>query len=335
MTFMKKELALKEFVKTKMFTLLILEVALIIIFSIWARLVGNNFLVLTTFWTLLDSIVVTSFLAIGAGCLLISGEIDLSQSAIGAFGGVMIAVAIKQIALPWPAAVLLTLVLCGIFGAINGLLVTRFRFQSFIATLAMASVAKGIMYFTSVPETGTSPQSVPFANPELQFIGGGRIGGVVPVAVILMIIVFTIYGLIMGKSKFGLRTYLVGGNPKAAWLAGIDPKMILLILFINSAVLGGVSGTLASARSMLGGLQALSTAQFTGLTAAVLGGISFGGGTGGMGGAFVGLVIINTFQTGMAIVNINPFWTSAFSGVILLAALTMDYLSMRSRTALT
>jgi ribose/xylose/arabinose/galactoside ABC-type transport system permease subunit len=332
---MNKKMWLKEFVKTKMFTLLALEAALIVIFSIWARLVGNNFLVPTTLWTLMDSIVVTSFLAIGAGCLLISGEIDLSQAGVGAFGGVMIAVAIKYFALPWPLAVLLTLVVCALFGAANAILVTKFRFQSFIATLAMASVARGLMMFISVPEDGNSPQSIAFSSPVLQFIGGGRIAGLFPFAIILVIVAFVIYGLIMSKSKFGLRTYLVGGNPRASWLSGIDPKMILLILFINSAVLGGLSGTLAAARSMLGGLNALGTAQFTGLTAAVLGGISFGGGTGGLGGAFVGLVIINTFNIGMAIVNINPFWTNAFSGIILLAALTMDYFSMRSRTALT
>jgi ribose/xylose/arabinose/galactoside ABC-type transport system permease subunit len=199
----------------------------------------------------------------------------------------------------------------------------------------MASVVKGLMMFVSVPPGSTSPQSIAFSSPGLQFVGGGRIGGVFPFAIILMVIAFVTYGLIMNKSKFGLRVYLVGGNPKASWLAGIDPKTILLILFVNSAVLGGIAGTLAAARSMLGGIQALGTAQFTGLTAAVLGGISFGGGTGGLGGACVGLVIINTFQTGMAIVNVNPFWTNAFSGIILLAALTMDYLSMRSRTSLT
>jgi ribose/xylose/arabinose/galactoside ABC-type transport system permease subunit len=323
----------KNFLKSKMFTLLLLEVALIIIFSIWAKMIGNNFLTVNTFLTLLDSLVVTAFLAIGAGCLLISGEIDLSQAAVGAFGGILVATCIRVWELPWPVAVFLTLVVCGVYGAVNAVLVTRFRFQSFIATLAMASVAKGLMMFTAVPPGSDSPQAVIFRNVGLQFVGSGKLFGFLPFPVILMVIAFSVYGLLMNKSRFGRSTYMVGGNPNAARLAGINPKTILFILFINSAILGGVAGVLASARAMQGGLSALGTAQFTGLTAAVLGGISFGGGTGGMGGAFVGLVIINTFQTGMAIVNVNPYWTSAFSGIILIAALTMDYFSMRARTA--
>jgi ribose/xylose/arabinose/galactoside ABC-type transport system permease subunit len=321
----------KDFLKSKMFTLLVLEAALIIIFSIWARSIGNNFLTANTFLNLANSLVVTAFLAIGAGCLLISGEIDLSTAAVGAFGGVIVATAIRYWDLSWPLAVLLTLLLCAAFGAANALLVTRFNFQSFIATLAMASVAKGLMMFASVPPDGDNPIHVSFRSPGLEFVGGGKIG-VLPFPVILIAIAFVVYGLLMSKTKFGRRTYMVGGNHRAAWLSGIDPKIILLILFINSSVLGGVSGVLASARAMQGGLQALGSAQFTGLTAAVLGGISFGGGTGGMGGAFVGLLIINTFQTGMQIVNVNAFWSNAFSGLILIAALAMDYFSNRAKT---
>ncbi|MDR2487825.1 MAG: ABC transporter permease [Clostridiales Family XIII bacterium] len=327
---MEKETRGKKFLKSKMFTLLLLEAALIVLFSVWARAVGNNFFAFNTFVTLLDSLVVTSFLAIGAGCLLVSGEIDLSQAAVGAFGGVLVAMAVKYWMLPWPLAVVITLVLCGAFGAVNAVLVTKFSFQSFIATLAMASVIQGIMMFVSVPPNSTSPQSVVFQNAGLKFIGSYKILGLFPFAIFLMLAAFIVYGLVMNRSKFGLRVYLIGGNPTASWLAGIDPKRMLLFLFVNSAILGGVAGVLAAARAMQGGLSALGTAQFTGLTAAVLGGISFGGGTGGLGGAFVGLVIINTFQAGMAIVNVSPFWTNAFSGLILLIALVMDYFSKRS-----
>ena len=74
--------------------------------------------------------------------------------------------------------------------------------------------------------------------------------------------------------------------------------------------------------------MALTTSQFTGLTAAILGGISFGGGVGNMGGAFIGLLILNTFQIGMGIVGVNPFWVNVFSGVLLLVALSLDFFAM-------
>jgi ABC-type glucose/galactose transport system permease subunit len=74
--------------------------------------------------------------------------------------------------------------------------------------------------------------------------------------------------------------------------------------------------------------MALTTSQFTGLTAAILGGISFGGGVGNIGGAFIGLLILNTFQIGMGIVGVNPYWVNVFSGILLLVALSLDFFAM-------
>ena len=95
--------------------------------------------------------------------------------------------------------------------------------------------------------------------------------------------------------------------------------------------MGGIGGVFNCARLSQGALQALTTNQFTGLTAAILGGISFGGGIGGMGGAFVGLLILNTFQIGMGIVGVNPLWVTVFSGILLLVALALDIIAMQRK----
>jgi ribose/xylose/arabinose/galactoside ABC-type transport system permease subunit len=101
-------------------------------------------------------------------------------------------------------------------------------------------------------------------------------------------------------------------------------------------VLGGVSGVFNTARLGQGQLMALQTSQFAGITAAILGGISFGGGAGGMGGAFVGLLILQTFQIGMGVVAINQFWVTVFTGVMLILALAIDFIAqMRRNKALT
>jgi ribose/xylose/arabinose/galactoside ABC-type transport system permease subunit len=116
----------------------------------------------------------------------------------------------------------------------------------------------------------------------------------------------------------------MGGNPISARLAGINSRRLTYFLFINGAVLGGISGIFNTARLGQGQLLALQTSQFTGITAAVLGGISFGGGSGGMGGAFVGLLILQTFQIGMGVVSVNPFWVTVFTGFMLILALAID-----------
>jgi ribose/xylose/arabinose/galactoside ABC-type transport system permease subunit len=321
---------LSPILRHKVFSLFLLLLAMVIMFTIWAELQGrgNHFFKATTLRNILNSLVVSSFLAIGAGSLLISGHIDLSQSAVGAFGGIMLAAVVARWGLPWYLGVVVSLLLCGIFGALNGVLVNKYRFPSFIGTLAMASMAKGLMFlFSSLGNDGLAT-NITLHNDPLSFIGMGKVGPV-PFGVIVMLIFFLAYGLLISKAKFGMKVSLIGGNPTSAHLTGINSEAITYILFINSAMLGGVAGIFNTARLGQGALVALQTSQFTGITAAILGGISFGGGAGGMGGAFIGLLILNTFQIGMGVVGVNPDWVNVFTGFLLLIALCVDFVAQK------
>ncbi len=300
-----------------------------VIFTVWSAAKGGQFFKATTLRNILNSIVLSSFLTMGAGFLLISGSLDLSQAAIGAFGGMVLASSIANWGVPWYVGIILCLALCAVFGAINAIMVTKFRFPAFIATLAMASMAKGLTYmFSSIGTANGLATNVAVLDPALDFIGKSSIGPV-PFGIIVMLVFFLFYGILISKSKFGMKVMLMGGNPIAANLAGINSNKITFILFMNTAVLGGVAGIFNTARLGQGALLALQTNQFTGITAAILGGISFGGGAGGMGGAFVGLLILNTFQIGMGVVGVNPFWVNVFSGFILLIALASDFIGQR------
>ncbi|MDR0813422.1 MAG: ABC transporter permease [Oscillospiraceae bacterium] len=316
----------KPIVTHKVFTLVLLLAGLWIIFSVWAPLIGNKFFAMSTFRNILESIVLSSFLTIGAGCLLISGDIDLSQAAVGAFGGMVLASAMAGWGLPWYLGVIIGLALCAVFGAANALLIDKFHFPAFIGTLAMSYMAQGLMrLFSSLgSETGTA-QNIPFQKPAfLKWLTIGKVW-FIPSGVFIMLIFFIVYGILISKTTFGKKVMLMGGNRQAAHLAGINSRAITYILFINSAVLGGVSGVFNTAKLGQGQLLALQGNQFTGITAAILGGISFGGGAGGMGGAFIGLLILNTFQIGMTSIKVNPFWYSIFTGLLLLVALSIDF----------
>ena len=115
----------------------------------------------------------------------------------------------------------------------------------------------------------------------------------------------------------------------AARLTGINAKKILYILFINTSALAGVGGIIYATRVKNGGVATMMNDQFTGMTAAILGGISFGGGAGGLGGAFMGLIVLRTFSQGMIIIGSNTYLTAVLSGVLLVVALSMDYFSQR------
>ncbi|SHH63036.1 ribose transport system permease protein [Sporobacter termitidis DSM 10068] len=322
---MGSEKGLSKFLKSKMFTLLIILAALIIVFTVWSALLGKSFFTVDTLLSVVDLLVVTSFLAIGSGALLITGNMDLSVVSVGCVGGLFIVVAMKTWLLPWPVALIVTLVVCAAFGLINAVLVNEFNFQPFIATMATSSVFKGFQMLISWDAKTGAAQNFSYSNPFTKFLGTYELFGVIPFTVIIMIVAFIIYGVLLSKTKFGTTVYLVGGNPQAARLSGLNPKKASYILFANSAALSGFAGIVLAARTGQANQLALSSNMFTGLTAALLGGIAFGGGSGGMGGVFVGLLILNIFNKGMAIVNLDSYWAAAMQGVVLVVALSLDF----------
>ena len=333
---------LKALTQKKIFSLICLLLVMCVIFTIWAAirdarmpnvsfgsaLLHSSFLNGKVGLNILNALVLSGFLTLGAGCQLIGGYLDLSLASIGCFGGMVLAVAVRAWGMPWWLAILLVLVLCAVLGLINGIMVTKFHFPAFIATLGMSSMAKGLMQLVSSFGNGNGmPGNVIFDDKVLKFLGLGRVGPV-QTGIIVVAVFFIVYGILVAKTGFGAKITLLGGGPVAATLAGIKADKLINVLFVNAAVLSGIAGVFAAARAMQGNVNALVSNQFTGLTAAILGGISFGGGVGGMGGAFVGLLILSSFQTGMQIVGVNPNWVNVFSGVLLLIALSMDFLAM-------
>jgi ribose transport system permease protein len=319
---------LKRALRSKAFTLIILLAVLILLFTILALLNDATFFSSKTFISILQDLAVPAFLAIGAGCLIVSGGIDLSQAAVGAMAGVILSIGISWWHLPWFAAMLLALVAAGVIGLINAYLVNGLNMAPFIATMAMAAIIKAVMMLLCTESIGVLQSVINFDDPAITLIGTYAIGKI-PATVILMVIAFIIYGLLLSKTQLGKSIYMIGGNRMAARLTGINAKKITYFLFINCSMLGGLSGLIYTSRAKQGSLLALQSDQFTGMTAAILGGISFAGGSGGMGGAFVGLLVIKTFNKGMMIGGSSTYLTSVLSGALLLAALTLDYMSQR------
>jgi ribose/xylose/arabinose/galactoside ABC-type transport system permease subunit len=284
-----------------------------------------------TFFRILQDLAVPGFLTIGVGCLIVAGYIDLSTATVASMSGVIIAVCLAWFNISWPVAVGIALLASALVGLINAVLVHELKQPPFVATMAMSTILTAIMQILSTDKTGQIKALVNFNNPAFQTIGTYEIFGEVPAASVVMVLCFIIYGLALSKSKFGRTLYLMGGNRAATHLAGINARKITYFLFINCSVLSSLSGIVNASRVKMGGAQALMTMQFTGITAAILGGISFGGGSGGMGGAFLGLLVINTFGTGMTTSGQNPYMTPVLSGALLIAALTFDYFNVRAQ----
>lgn len=140
-----------------------------------------------------------------------------------------------------------------------------------------------------------------------------------------------VFGFILSKTKFGRSVYAIGGNKQAARLAGLDPQRIILTSFIMMGILTSMGGIVFAARMNAGQPAANINLEFDAITAVVLGGTSFAGGVGDMTGTFIGIILIQAFNTGLTMVNVSSFWQYVARGALLLFALTSDYIRKQRR----
>jgi len=312
---------MSKLIKSQNFPIITLFAIVFIIFSI-----GSNFAFLTpvNIKNILNSMVVTALFTVGAACIMISGQIDFSSGAVGTMSGILIATLVTVLGWPFYYALPLTIVVAAAVGFLNATLVHQLKFQAFIATLATSKLCEGFAYVIG------QGKSLPYKEPVLSYLGTGKVFSFVPVAIFLAILVFVIYGILLAKTPFGRSVYLIGGNPNASRLAGFKPVKISYILFMNNAVLSGIAGCLVVGRLKSATASGTTGQLFDGIIAAILGGISFGGGSGGIAGAFLGLLIINTFTNGMQLFGLSASWMLLASGSLLLFAVMFDTI-MRAR----
>lgn len=266
---------------------------------------------------------ISAFLTTGITMLMISGRLDLSTGANGTLCGMVLAF-IMRAGMPLVPALLIALGVGAFIGLINAFLVNELRIAPFIATLATSSIATGCVYILA------DKKIVEVTSPVLIGYGKHILSNYIPVCSLIAFIFMIIAGVILHRTTFGRKIYMVGGNPQAAMLSGINPKKMSYTLFIICGIFAAMAGITFVSRMQSANLQGISAARFQGITAAVLGGIAFGGGTGGMAGAFIGLLVLNTFSNGMNIIGISPNWQNVAQGLLLIFALTMDYFQKKS-----
>lgn len=312
---MEEKKSFKSIFSTKQFTLVLILIILCVLFTVITK---GSFLTIVNIRSILNAMVLVSFLAIAESYLIISGCLDLSLGAIGTLCGCVCAILITNHGMPWYVGLIGAMAVGAVCGSINATTINIFNFPPFIATLAMASIVEGLSYVI------TDGIRIIMETPATAFIGTYRIGGIVPFGVLIAAIFFVVYAIILSKTQFGRKIYICGSNRRAARLVGINAKKISYILFINAGVLASLAGFIFSSRLKNATVSGITGQQFSGVTAALLGGISFGGGSGGMGGCLLGLLVLNVFNNGMTCIGVNTYVQKIFSGALLIFALLLD-----------
>ena len=299
--------------------LLVLLFALLLVILVFS-LINKNYFTMTNMVNILTSASLVGLVAIAHTYLIIEGQNDLSPGSLCAFTGVLAALLVSK-GIPFFAALLITLLVGAIVGVCNAMMVNKLHLEAFIATLVTQSIARGFAYIIC------DGKSIGITDKTFIWVGKTRLLGL-PFSVWLMIIAFLIGGVVLARTRFGRSVYAVGGSKQAARLAGMNPEKIVTISFVLMGLLCALGGMVYVARLQSGQPAANVNLEFDAITAVILGGVSFSGGVGNMLGTFIGVILIQSFNTGLNMAGIPnaQFWQYVGKGALLLIALAADFI---------
>jgi len=297
-------------------------ILVIILVFVLMSFVSPYFLTSQTMLNLLISFTIEGIIAVGMVLVLISGGMDLSAGANMGLCGVIAAMCYVN-GLPLGTAVLIGLA-CGLgIGIANGFLISYVGLNPFICTLGMQMSLDGLMKIISVGRA--VPVSGAFA-----ILGAGKLLGVqLPVWILLGIAVFI--EILLRKSRVFRQSYYVGGNENAARLNGINVRKIKLSNYAITGLLAGLTGILLASRFETASITVGGDTALKVLTACIIGGASLSGGEGSVSGAILGVVFIQLLSSSFNIMDVNTFIKTFITGLILVAAITIDVLNEKRK----
>jgi ribose transport system permease protein len=281
----------------------------------------SSFMVSSNLISVLRQVCVNCFIAFGITFVLIAGGIDLSVGSVVAAAGV-ISVRMANAGMPVIVAVGVALIFGAALGLFNGYVISHTTIPAFIVTLSTQIVVRGISYLL----TGGMPAQS--TNESFNYLGTGMVLGV-PIPVAIVIITLVILYFILNRTAFGRHIYATGGNSEAAKYAGVNTKSVQMRVFMISGILAALAGVVLAARLYSGQPSVGEGFERDAIAASVLGGTSFNGGIGTLGGTVIGVLIIGVLNNGMNLLKINSYWQFVVKGIVILGAVYIDFIKKR------
>lgn len=265
---------------------------------------------------------VTAILAFGVTFVIVSAGIDLSVGSVAALSAMVLAWSATDAGMPVFFAVLFALATGTVCGLVNGMLVSYGRLPSFIATLAMLSIARGLCLVLS--------EGTPVALPtSLEWLGKD-FGDWLPVPMIVMLVMAGVAALILNRTYPGRAMYAIGGNEEAARLSGIRVKRQKLFVYGLSGLFAAVAGIVLASRLVSAQPQAAAGYELDAIAACVIGGASLAGGAGKASGTLIGALILAILRNGLNLLSVSAFWQQVVIGAVIALAALLDTLRRRT-----
>jgi ribose/xylose/arabinose/galactoside ABC-type transport system permease subunit len=288
------------------FIVLLLLVTLNIFFT-------ENFLATRTLWNILLHVSTTALVAIGMTLVIATGGIDLSVGAIMAITAVTSAILIEQNIL----VILLVSILAGaLFGFFNGTVISYFGVQPIVITLATMIAGRGIAQIIS------DGYLISFDNPTFEFIGKGSMFEVIPVPVVIMFVSAAVVAFIVKYTVFGRYVEAIGDNEKAASLAGINIKLVKIMVYVIIAVLASLAGIIETSRLAAADATRIGELiELDAIAAVVIGGTLMTGGRPYIWGTIIGAILMGLISTTFNMNNIPDEYSLILNAFIIVTAI--------------
>jgi len=289
------------------------------IFGVFAE----NFFTLTNFKTIANQIPDKTIVAVGMTLVLIIAGIDLSVGSVLALGGAVLGVCLAKYNLLLPTAIGACLGVGILCGAMNGLVVIKWKLPSFIVTLGMLEIARGAAYLVTGSET--------------KYIG--RAVGVIATTsllglslpFVLAVLIVAVGEFVLARTVFGRYMIAIGTNEEAVRLSGIDPRPIKLAVFALSGFLTSVAAVINTARMEAADPNAGEGLELSAIAAVVIGGTSLMGGRGSVISTFFGVLIIAVLGAGLTQMGAQEPTKRVITGCVIVAAVILDHYRHRIR----
>lgn len=293
--------------------MLVIWLGLVLLFGA----VSDNFLNSRTFVTLANRIPALAVIATGMTLVLIIGGIDLSVGSVLGLCGAGLGWALVDLHLPFGAAVLLGLGIGLVAGTLNGVVSVCLGIPSFIVTLGMLEIARGLAYLTTHSQT--------------KYIGGAVEGVAAPVAglavspaFLVAVLVIVAGQVVLSHSVFGRYILAIGANETAVRFAGINPKPVKIAVFALLGLLTGLGAVFHTSRLGSSDPNAGLGLELSAIAAVVIGGTSLMGGRGSVVNTFFGVLIIATLEAGLAQVGASEPTKRVITGLVIVGAVVLD-----------
>lgn len=313
-------------------------VALVLLAAVFAVL-SPEFISTGNLTILLKHVAINAILAIGMTFVILAGGIDLSVGSIAGLTGMIAGLLLtKGLVLPafgvaiffsaW-IVVAIALIAAMAVGGLNGFLVCRFNVPPFIATLGVLYVARGsgllLSNGSTFPDLGGRPE---LHNQGFLGLGSSDVIGL-PMPIWIMAALAAVAIFVASRTRFGRRVYAIGGNERAARLAGVQVKSVKFATYVISGLCAGLVGLIIASQLAAAHPATGETFELNAIAAVVLGGTSLMGGRGTIVGTLIGAMVIGVLANGLVLLGVSEFWQMVIKGAVIVGAVIVDQISKK------